>query len=439
MNLLDNTARDFDVRISRPLRHSSFLFLQGPACLFFSELGARLQSRGHRVSRINFNGGDRAFWRLPGAVDYLGDHAGFFSFIVSQFAQRSITDLVLLGDCRPLHKLAIKAAGFFGIRTHIFEEGYVRPNWITLEQHGVNGFSALPRDIGAFLKAADRLPPQPAPVEVPAKFPRRAAEDVLYSIATMVLSWRYRNYRRHWPYGQLAEYFHGGRRLISRMLTRRRRERAIAGIISRGGYYVFPMQVDVDSQILFHSQFKGQAEVIALVLRSFAEKAPPDSILVVTEHPLETSPTDWKYLVAKLAAAFGVESRVKFFPGGSPLELLARSRGIVVVNSTTGHQGLELGVPVIALSPAVFNIEGITFQDGLDRFWTEARPADAAWIEAYRKVVIHQTQLNGGFFSKRGIALGVANAVPFLEAPNESISLRLGLQQPAAACGAMIR
>ncbi len=393
--------------------------MQGPASLFFSDLASALRQRGHRVWRINFNGGDRAFWKLPGAIDYLGEQQNFSSFIIRQFAERSITDLVLLGDCRPLHKRAIEAARFFGVRTHIFEEGYIRPNWITLEQSGVNGFSSLPREISAFQRAALRLPGEPIPIEIPSKFSQRATEDVIYNISTMLMAWRYSNYQRHWPYSQVTEYFHGGRRLLARMLKRRSLERAVMEIVDGGRpYYVFPMQVDVDSQITFHSQFKGQAEVIKTIIKSFARGAAKNSMLVITEHPLETSPVNWKKIVHGQAAVFAVASRVRFLPGGSPKELLEKSQGIVVVNSTTGHQGLELGIPVIALSPAVFNMPGITFQGGLDRFWQEARAAEPDLVAAYRKVVIHRTQLNGGFFSKKGLACAVANAVPALEAKN---------------------
>jgi capsular polysaccharide export protein len=396
---------------------SSFLFLQGPASLFFSRLAAALHARGHQVARINFNGGDRAFWHHRGGVDFLDTAQNFPAFLARQFSERGITDIVLLGDCRPLHKLAIEAARVSGIKAHIFEEGYIRPNWVTLEQFGVNGFSALPRDIAAFTAAAALLAPHPPPVEILSRLPRRALDDVIYSSATALMAWRYRNYKRHWPYGQLQEYFYGGRRVLARMIRRRARERNIQDIIYSGSkYYVFPMQVDVDSQIIFHSAFNGQAEVLRLILESFSRQAPPDSLLVITEHPLETSPTNWRKVVAAEAAACGVSARVRFIPGGSPTELLMACRGIIVVNSTTGHQGLELGIPVIALSRAVFNIPGVTFQDGLDRFWTQAQPADFKLVDAFRQVVIDRTQLNGGFFSRQGMALAVANAVPQIEA-----------------------
>ena len=419
MNLSNNNYRQRDVNVLEPTRFGSYLFLQGPASLFFSELASALRERRHRVSRINFNGGDRAFWRLPGAVDYLGDQQNFPSFLLRQFVERRVTDLVLLGDCRPLHRMAIEASRFFDIRTHIFEEGYIRPDWITLERSGVNGFSTLPRDVDSFLAAASKLNIEPDPVEIPSRLSRRALDDVVYAVSTLLMAWRYSKYRRHWPYGQFAEYSYGGRRVISRMLKGHVHQRKIAEIIGNDrDYYVFPMQVDADSQIIFHSQFAGQAEVITLVLKSFSCWAPENSQLVITEHPLETSPTRWKKLVTAQAATLGIASRVQFLPGGSPKELLAKSRGIVVVNSTTGHQGLELGVPVIALSPAVFNLAGITFQGGLDKFWNEACPANRQWVEAYRKVVIHRTQINGGFFSRKGIKFAVANAVMRMEAVN---------------------
>lgn len=422
----------------KPTSFASYLFLQGPASLFFSRLAEALCDRGHQVWRINFNGGDRAFWRHPGAIDYLGDERNFSSFLTRQLAQWSITDIVLLGDCRPLHKLAIEIARFFGLKTHIFEEGYIRPNWITLEHSGVNGFSSLPRDIGSFLAAASQLDAEPPPAEIPSKLPRRALDDVIYSVSTMLMAWRYSNYKRHWPYGQIEEYLHGGRRLLARMIKNRSYACAIAEIISSGiDYYVFPMQVEVDSQIIFHSQFNGQADVIKLILESFSLSAPQHSVLVITEHPLETSPTNWKELVTQQAAVFGVASRVRFFPGGSPKELLTACRGIVVVNSTTGHQGLELGIPVIALSPAVFNLSGLTFQDSLDRFWKTAHSADLDWVKAFRRVVINRTQLNGGFFSKKGIALAVTNAVPHMEAVSCELAAPLSHYKPAfapAAC-----
>src|SRR5690606_3283462 len=48
--------------------------------------------------------------------------------------------------CRPVHKTAIQAVKELGLRVHVLEEGYFRPNWVTYEENGVNNNSALPRD-----------------------------------------------------------------------------------------------------------------------------------------------------------------------------------------------------------------------------------------------------------------------------------------------------
>ena len=39
----------------------------------------------------------------------------------------------------------------------------------------------------------------------------------------------------------------------------------------RGGYYIFPLQLNSDSQIVVHSPFDGVRETIVKVLTSFAD------------------------------------------------------------------------------------------------------------------------------------------------------------------------
>jgi len=84
----------------------SFLFLQGMATRFFERLGQTLIERGYAVYRVNFNGGDRAFWRLPGAVDFCGRPEEWPEFLDRLIVERAISDIILFGDCRPLHRAA---------------------------------------------------------------------------------------------------------------------------------------------------------------------------------------------------------------------------------------------------------------------------------------------------------------------------------------------
>jgi hypothetical protein len=122
-------------REALPTRRS-FLFLQGMATRFFKRLGHALADRGHAVHRVNFNGGDRAFWRLPGAVDFCGHPAEWPEFLDRLIVERAISDIILFGDDRPLHRAAIHVAESRARRVHVVDEGYLRPDWITFEEAG---------------------------------------------------------------------------------------------------------------------------------------------------------------------------------------------------------------------------------------------------------------------------------------------------------------
>src|SRR5258707_15036557 len=102
------------------LRH--ILFLQGLASWFFDRLGRALAARGHAVQRVNFNGGDRLFWRLPGAIDYRGHLRDWPVFLDRLLIERQVSDIILFGDSRPLHRAAIPVAAARGIRLHVIEE-----------------------------------------------------------------------------------------------------------------------------------------------------------------------------------------------------------------------------------------------------------------------------------------------------------------------------
>jgi capsular polysaccharide export protein len=400
-----------------------YLFLQGPASLFFSRLGAALQARGHLVFRINFNGGDRAFWRGRNATDYQGDEAAWPAFLRGYASRHAITDIILLNDCRPLHRLGIAVARELGIATHVFESGYIRPNWLTLEKQGVNGFSTLPRCMEDILRIAERLPPPRDAVEVRETLSGRAVNDVIYSSATFLMSWRYPRYRRDWPYGQATEYVFGGLRLLRGILRGNWRQRQVDRI-ARGAtpFYLLPLQIEADSQIRFHSPYASQAEVIRLVMQSFSHFAPAGTQLVITEHPLETCPTNWRRIVAEQAALSGITERVVFLAGGTDFELVESCRGMLVINSSTGQDALAFGKPLIALAPALYNLPGLTFQGNIDEYWVQAVPADPKLVAVFRRVLIAETQINGGFFSDKGIALAIENTVPALERNAETSS-----------------
>ncbi|MBR4741393.1 MAG: capsular biosynthesis protein, partial [Desulfovibrio sp.] len=115
-----------------------FLFLQGPLSFFFYRLAKALRAKGCGVVRVQLCGGDEVFWPDFDALCYRGRSLSWPKWIADCMRIHKVTDLLLIGDWRPMHNEAVLLAKARGIRIWVFEEGYLRPGFITLEEGGVN-------------------------------------------------------------------------------------------------------------------------------------------------------------------------------------------------------------------------------------------------------------------------------------------------------------
>lgn len=389
----------------------SFLFLQGLATPFFVKLGREIASRGHSVHRINLCGGDRVFWSRLGSVDFRGRFSEWRNFLGSYLHDAGITDVILFGDCRPYHRVALDLARSRGIEIHVFEEGYFRPDWITLERQGTNAFSSLPRDAESVLSEAENGPESdPTPQLVSGGFPRRIRWEAISQIATMLLTPAFPHYRRHRSHHPLSELSGWVKRMGRRPVERRYTERVTQHLDGRD-YYLLPLQLESDYQIRRHSPLKSMTDVMELVMESFARKAPAGSILLVKLHPLDNGLVNFREQARRIARRLKLRGRVFVVDGGHLPTLLSNSRGVVLVNSTTALSALHHECPVKALGRALFDMAGLTYQGPLDRFWTEGTAPDPALFRAFRRVVLHRAQVNGSFFTEAGIRLAVQGAV----------------------------
>jgi len=236
-----------------------FVFLQGPHGSFFPRLGAALRNLGYGVLRINFNGGERATW--PGGTDYVGRESNWPGYMRRFLQERRVTDLVLFGDARPKHASAIKAAKEIGARVHVFEEGYIRPDWVTLERDGVNGNSTLSRDPLWYVEQARDLPPVPkfAPIQ---SFRAARGWGAFFYYAEFVLQyWRFPFHHSHRPSDPVAEGVEWLRRFRRREQEYARTEAALRNL-DGADYVIFPLQLDSDYQIRLHSDFGGMRPAI---------------------------------------------------------------------------------------------------------------------------------------------------------------------------------
>jgi capsular polysaccharide export protein len=380
-------------------------------------LGQALASHGHGVLRVNFNGGDRADWPSLPSVDFRGRTAEWPDFLQGLIDRYNPTDLVLHGDCRPVHRAAVAMADAQDITPHVFEEGYLRPSWVTLEVGGVNGYSRLPAQASAYRETAPLLPPFDPPRHIPPSVRARARSCLRYGLASLIGRGRFPHYETHRGWSSWHEGLGWMRRMAGGPLSRRRSRRALAKTFSASnGFYVLPIQMDNDSQILHHSDLGGMTRAIRLVVASFARHAPPGTMLAVKAHPLDNGVINWSRVTRNAAAQAGVADRVVLIEACDLQHLLDRTRGMVTVNSTSATFALTSGVPVIALGNAVYGLRGLTHQGSLDMFWSAPSRPDPWLVNAFCRVLAHACLVAGDFFTEDGIQAAVAGAAPRIEA-----------------------
>lgn len=392
-----------------------FLLLQGPPGPFFWQLGAELRAQGARVLRIDLNGGDQHDWPrqdAPGpATRYRGRPGDWARFVDRFLGEHGVTDVVLFGDCRPMHIAAHRMARPRGIRVHVFEEGYIRPNWLTLERDGVNGHSRLPRDPNV-LRAEARGLTLPAPLPpIGASMRRRVRDTLTYFTFYCLgrLSFRYPHYRSHRPGSILIEGLGWLAKMQGRRRAAREAESALRSIAGQP-YFLFPLQLSADYQIRTHSAFDSMHDAVDHVLASFAGHAPAGTLLVVKAHPLDSSPRGWRRFVQGRARRFGLLDRLVFIDGGDLQTLAENALGMVVVNSTSATFALAVGTPVMALSRAVYAVPGITHQGPIDGFWSAPEPPDRSLYHDFQCVLHARCLVRGGLASESATRILVENA-----------------------------
>jgi capsular polysaccharide export protein len=339
-------------------------------------------------------------------------------------AQHGITDVVLFGDERPLHRVAIQSAQEMNLRTHVFEEGYVRPDWITLELDGVNANSRLPRDPAWYLEVAGHIANSSEVAPIGAQLRIRAAHDIIYHLANLANPICFSNYRTHRPYNAIVEYAGWAKRFAGLSWQARRDQATVRSLITNEEkFFLLPLQLNADAQITRHSPFEDMSELLRKTLYSFALHAPADSLLVIKNHPLDTGLVNYRRLITELEQRHALEGRIRYLESGDLPTLLRHTLGVVTVNSTAGLQALEHERPTTALGHAIYALPGLTHQGSLDDFW-QARPApDHRLFVAFRDTLVYTTQINGGFYTGRGIALAVDNCLPRLTGPSPLDSL----------------
>lgn len=381
-----------------------FLFLQGPHGPWFRTLGRGIAASGAGIWRVAFNPGDQVFWPAETLIPFKGKAEDWPDTFTKIVTDKGVTDIVLYGDTRPIHAQAVQIARSRGITVHVFEEGYLRPHWVTYERGGSNGHSRLMTMSLAEMREALARSDMDLP-EAPARW-GDMREHVFWGAAYhfFVATGRgYDNFRSHRALNVREEFRLYLKRLalmpvhhVERRLATRR--------IMRGGfpYHLVLLQLEHDASFRMHSPFATMSEFLELVTSSFAAGAPSHHHLVFKAHPLEDGRVPVAADVMRLAEAHGIADRVHFVRGGKLARLMNDARSAVTVNSTAGQQVLWRGLPLAALGDAVYSKPEFISDQPLTQFFAAPQRPDGRAYRDYRHYLLETSQVPGGFYSAKG-------------------------------------
>lgn len=384
----------------------SFLFLQGPHGPFFRQLGRMLRHTGAKVWRIGFNAGDAAFWgRAPGYIAFQGDLGTWPETLATILRDHAITDIVLYGDTRPTHAEAVRQAKALGLRVHVFEEGYLRPYWVTYERGGSNGHSRL-MDISVD-EMRDRLAQSDIDLPTPpahwGDMRQHIFYGALYHWFVMFRNRRYPGFKPHRALPVHREALLYTKRLLLMPFLRLHRRWATLRIKAGGyPYHIVLLQLEHDASFQAHSSFATMQDFIAEVITGFAKGAPAHHHLVFKAHPLESGQSPLRHMIRTLAKEHGIYGRTHYLRGGKLAQILGDARSAVTVNSTAGQQVLWRGIPLKAFGTAVYSKPEFVADLPLPAFYAAPKRPDAQAYRTYRQFLLETSQVPGGFYSASG-------------------------------------
>lgn len=414
----------------RPTRRA--LLLQGPPGRFWPALGRALVAAGVETRRVRVCAADALFWPAaglglgPGARaipvhDFRGGFADWPAWIESLIRANAITDVLYYADRQPYHRAAAEAARRCGARAWTIENGYLRPDWITMERDGMGAHSRFPTDPARIRALAARLQPRPLDMSLKHRqsFAAEAAAEVSFHLANALFSLPYPRYRAEFYYHPLAEYFSWARRLPGAARRARRAEAQAEALLGSGArWFLLALQLESDRQIRDNALFSGQREMLEELFDGFAAHAPRDARLAVKIHPHDNGLERWPREIARLAAARGLGGRVEVLEGGPLDRLIAGAAGVIATNSTVGLHAIRAGAPVLALGCALYDLPGLTHQGSVAGFWSAPTPPDPGFASAFLRALAGSIQVRGAFHCASGRQAATAEIAARIAAPS---------------------
>lgn len=379
------------------------LLLQGPIGPYFAQLKDCLRKDHKQVYKLNFNAGDYYYYTDHLTHSFTEPIDQFYDYLMEFVKKYKIDSIVCFGHKREYHKIAKQVCLDLDKKVTFwsFEEGYLRPYYITFEKWGVNNSSVLPKSAGYYLEHSQNIPENKAPAPITGPFVNRAWLATHYYMSMYFCRDSFPNYQHHRDHKVLnyigAWCLSGWRKYAYKF-----QEHFFTKSVQHENFpefFIVPLQVHNDSQVKDFSRAKNIPAFIKTIIESFANYADKALHIVFKHHPMDRGFNHYGRLIKKLAKRYNIEGRVHYvFDVALPV-FLRKAKGMVVINSTSGISALLHGMPVKAFGKAPYDFEGVTDQQPLKYFWNNPIKPNGAVFKAYREYLLWKTQLNASFYA----------------------------------------
>lgn len=385
-----------------------FLFLQGPPGILARTIADELELLGCRTLRVNLCPGDWLNWHDNRCTPYRGSLKDWPDWLRAFCREHAITDIIYYADRVPYHVAAAEVGAELGVACITYENGYLRPDWITLERSGMSAHSLFPDDPDMIRTAAKGLPEIDRRPLYTYPFYAEATNEVIYNMSNVLFQRVFfSGYVRDKLYHPFIDYLSNIPRLLFAKRRNRHAAHLIDDVIAVGcPYFVFPLQLQSDYQLRYNAPYDHIADAAEEVIQSFAKSATVAARLVFKVHPLDNGIEPWRKILNKLARKYGVKKRVYVIDGGNLEHLLRHSAGALTINSTTGIHALRVGCPTKVLGIAAYDIPGLTCQKPLDAFWKDGSRPDMDLLDDLERLLAETIQVKGCFYSDKGRRAG---------------------------------
>ena len=375
------------------------LFLVGPIGTFFARLSNFLEKNNVKTYKVLFPLHEYGFHKSR-TIKYSENIKLFKDFLRKIIIKYKIKHIFMYGNVVIPHRQALDLVNELNkkrddIETHIFELGYIRPNFVTLESCGVNYTSRFLLDKDFYSK---KVPYKIYPVPKKHKFRIRKLWKAITFINHCLKNYQIVEFEHKlqpkpsFLWFQIKGFF---LKYYFRVTEYGMKKKSF----ETNPFFIVILQVSSDSQIKIGSKIKDNKKFIYKVIKDFARAKLQNINLVIKHHPRDRGYTNYDNEIKKIAKEFGISKNVFYIHDYFLSKVFnnPKCKGTVLINSTVGYQSLYHSIPVKALGITPYNFDGLSYQKSLTSFFLNPKKVDQLLFNKFYKYILENSQINGNF------------------------------------------